>query len=52
MNEAEAAANGLLAAFGFSAVISSDFIRNTTDKLVYMASCAPLNDAYEAVSAF
>ena len=50
MTKAEAAANILLASFGSAAVESSDFIRSATDKLVYMASCAPLNDGYEAVT--
>lgn len=49
MTAAEAAANVVMASFGFSAVQSSDYIRSTVERLIFMASCAPLNDVYEAV---
>jgi Ca2+-binding EF-hand superfamily protein len=51
MTVTEAAGNVLRASFGLSAVESSNYIRTTTQRIVAMATCEPLNAAYEAVRA-
>ena len=46
---AQSGANTLVATFGTMAADVNDFTNRFTDKLVYMAGCAPLTAAYEHV---
>ena len=46
IGEAESKANILQATFGSIAVEVSDFTKEVADRLIYMGSCQPLNDAY------